>query len=243
MRNNFLSIIIPLYNEEKRIMKLSEINKFLFDQKFESEVLLVNDGSTDNTPLTAKEIVQKFPNKNIFKIISYPNNKGKGFAIRMGMLEANGQYRLFTDIDLSTPLEEFNKFKPFLKKFDIVIGSRKRKGARLIKRQPELREKLGKGFTKLSQLALGLNLTDFTCGFKCFSIEAAEEIFKRQRIERWGFDSEDLFIANKLGFSIKEVPVTWENDSETKVRLPKDIINSFSDLIKIRINNIKGLYS
>jgi len=241
-KKTFLSIIIPLYNEERRIASLLKISEYLKSQKFTSEVLLVNDGSIDNTFLKLKKLIENLPNKKNYKIISYRENKGKGYAIKKGMLEAMGQYRLFTDIDLSTPINEFNNFLPLLKDYSIVIGSRKRKGAKLLKHQSELREKLGKGFTKLSQLSLGLNLTDFTCGFKCFSSESAEAIFSRQKIERWGFDSEILFLAKKLHFSIKEVPVTWENDTETKVRLPQDIIISLSDLIKIRLNEFKKFY-
>ena len=240
-QNKYLSIIIPFYNEEKRIKSLSKICDFLRKQQFTSELIFVNDGSVDNSKKEIKKYLKNLKFKN-YKFISYKQNKGKGYAIREGMLSATGDYRLFTDIDLSTPIEEFNKFKPFLNKYDLVIGSRKRRGAILIRRQSEFREKLGKGFTLISQIALGLNLTDFTCGFKCFSADAAQAIFSRQKIKRWGFDSEILFLAKKLHFSIKEVPVIWENDSETKVKLPQDIITSLSDLFKIRLHDFKKDY-
>lgn len=238
-KSPFVSIIVPLYNEEGRIVNLSRIYRYFDRSRLTYEVILINDGSRDRTVKKIKALSKNFN----FNLISNERNYGKGFAIKMGMLEANGKYRLFTDIDLSTPIEEFNKFMPHLKNYAIVIGSRKKKESRLIVHQPKIREKLGKGFTKLSQLCLGLRLTDFTCGFKCFSKEASEKIFSRQKIDRWGFDAEILFIGKKMGLNIKEIPVIWENNIETKVKLPQDIISSLSDLMKIRYNNLKGLYS
>lgn len=236
-----LSAIIPLYNEEKRITTLSKIYSYLNKQKFSWEIILVNDGSKDNTKKVATNMIKTNSFKNV-QLISYKRNRGKGFAVKKGMLKAKGEYRLFIDIDLSTPIEEFKKFLPFIKKFDIVIGSRKRKGAKLIKRQSRLREILGKGFTRLSRNILNIKVTDFTCGFKCFSAKAAKKIFSRQRINRWGFDAEILFLAQKLNLPIKEVAVIWRNDSETKVRLPKDIIVSLFELFKIRYYALKNLY-
>lgn len=238
-KRKFLSIVIPVYNEEKRLEGLEKVSSYLQSRNFSSELILVNDGSTDNTPRRLKNLSKRI---SIVKIVSYKENRGKGFAIKTGILEAIGKYRLFTDIDLSTPIEEFDKFFPHLAKHDVVIGSRKRRGARLLVRQPLLRESLGQGFTLLSQALLQLPLSDFTCGFKCFSQRAAEKIFSRQKIERWGFDAEVLFIAKKMGFSIKEVPVSWKNDSQTKVRLPQDIITSLSELIKVRYNDLKKAY-
>ena len=139
-------------------------------------------------------------------------------------------------------MEEFSKFYPYLKKYDILIGSRKLKGAKLINRQPIIREYLGRGFTLLSRIILGVNISDFTCGFKCFSKQAAEKIFTRQKINRWGFDSEILFIAKNKGLKIKEIPVKWSNDERTKVKFPDDLIRSFSELLQIRYNHFKNLY-
>ncbi|MDP3973559.1 MAG: glycosyltransferase family 2 protein [Candidatus Daviesbacteria bacterium] len=238
----FLSIIIPFYNEGGRIANLSLLFHYLRQKKFSTEVILVNDGSTDESLKLIRKILKQLPPHHFFELISYQMNKGKGFAIKTGMLKAKGDYRLFTDIDFSTPIEEFDNYLPHLKKFDILIGSRKKRGAKLLMHQPKIREKLGKGFTKLSQIFLGLNLLDFTCGFKCFSKKAAEEIFRRQRIDRWGFDSEILFIGKKRGFNIKEMPVTWRDDSNTKVKLPHDIITSLYDLLRIRLNNFKKYY-
>ncbi len=238
----YLSIIIPLYNEEKRLINLPNIYNYLNNQKFNWEIILVNDGSKDNTKKIATNIIKNNSFKKV-RLISYKNNRGKGFAVKNGMLKARGEHRLFIDIDLSTPIEELKKILIFINKFDIIIGSRKRKGAQVIKHQPKIREKLGKEFTRLSRKILGLKVTDFTCGFKCFSANSAKKIFSIQKIERWGFDAEILFLAQKLNMSIKEVAIVWKNDGETKVRLPKDMIISFLDLLKIRYYTIRNLYS
>lgn len=234
----FISVIIPVYNEESRIWKLSKIYRYLSKLDTNFEIIVIDDGSFDQTLKRLRNLNKKFR----FSLISYKKNRGKGFAVKTGMLTAKGKYRLFIDIDLSTPIKELNNFLPYLKKHDVIIGSRKTLGAKLKRRQKFIRETLGKGFTTLSRLMLQLNISDFTCGFKCFSQKAADEIFKRQRIERWGFDSEVLFIAKRLGFSIKEVPVIWSNDPKSKVRFPHDLFHSLTDLLKIRYHHFKKMY-
>lgn len=234
----FLSIIIPLYNEQGRLKKISQIYKFLDRQDFNYEVIPVNDGSEDDTLKKLKLLSKKFK----FHLVTYAKNRGKGFAVKSGMLAAKGRFRLFIDIDLSTPIAEISKFLPHLAKHHLLIGSRKMTGSDLLIRQSPLREALGKSFTVLSRLVLNLNVSDFTCGFKCFSKKAAEDIFSRQKIERWGFDSEILFLAKKLGYEIKEVPVQWSNDPKTRVKFPLDVITSLMDLCIIRYNNLKKKY-
>lgn len=229
----FLSIIIPLYNEVTRLKNLIKVYDFFESNNINYEIILVNDGSNDKT----LSYLKKFPKKYKYRLVSYKVNMGKGYAIKEGMLAANGKFRLFTDIDLSTPIEEFNKFIPYLNKYDLIIGSRKTKGSTLKKRQPLIRESLGKVFTLISQTILNLETSDFTCGFKCFSQKAAIEIFNKQTVNRWGFDSEILFLAKKLRFKTKEVPVTWFDDPRSKVKFPQAIISSIADLIKIRLNN------
>lgn len=229
----FLSIIIPLYNEVTRLKNLIKVYDFFESNNINYEIILVNDGSNDKT----LSYLKKFPKKYKYQLVSYKVNMGKGHAIKEGMLAANGKFRLFTDIDLSTPIEEFNKFIPYLNKYDLIIGSRKTKGSTLKKRQPLIRESLGKVFTLVSQTILNLETSDFTCGFKCFSQKAAIEIFNKQTVNRWGFDSEILFLAKKLRFKTKEVPVTWFDDPRSKVKFPQAIISSIADLIKIRLNN------
>lgn len=239
IKQPFLSIIIPLFDEEKRIKNLKKITSYLRAQKFSWEIIVVNDGSTDRTYKRLLELKKKLR----FKLLSYSENLGKGFAIKTGMLNAKGKFRLFLDIDLSTPITEIENFIPHLKKYDIVIGSRKLKNSILITRQPLLREHLGKMFTLLSQIILQVNISDFTCGFKCFSQNAAKQIFTRQTINRWGVDSEILYIGKNKKLSIKEIPVSWKDDPRTKVKFPKDIINSLVELIKIRLNSTRGLYN
>ena len=233
----FLSVIIPLYNEEKRIGNIAHVVKYLSHKQFSWELILVDDGSLDNTKKVAGEIVRKNSG-----LISYSMNRGKGHAIKQGMLAASGLYRLFMDIDLSTPIAEFEKFIPFLGKYDCLIGTRKAKGAKVSVHQPWIRENLGKGFTFLSQLVLGMPVSDFTCGFKSFSAPCARQVFQHSRISRWGFDSEILFLCHKYSFSIKEIPVTWKNDPRTRVRFPHDIFKSFSELLTVRLNDLRGLY-
>lgn len=226
--NIFLSIIVPVFNESKRIKNIHQIIKYLKSKDFASELVVVSDGSTDDT---LKKLLN-FKRKYRFKILNLDSNRGKGYAIKKGMLEARGKYRLFTDIDLSVPIDEFDEFIPLLKRYDIIIGIRKNK---LIIHQPKLRELLGKGFTYLSNKVLNVNVSDFTCGFKCFSKRSAEQIFGRLTVNRWGFDAESLFLASYLGFRIKEFSVTWINKPYTKVKLPQDIFQSLYDLVKIRI--------
>lgn len=237
-KNPHLSIVIPVYNEEKRIKNIATVISYLKKKKYSWEVIIVDDGSTDKTG----KILQSQRNKYHFKLISYSTNVGKGYAIKMGMLTANGKYKLFMDIDLSTPMEEIDNFLPLLKKFDIVIGSRKMKSSKVMIRQSIIREFLGKMFTSISQRILQMNISDFTCGFKCFNKDIADIIFSRQTINRWGFDSEILYIGKNNKHSIKEVPVSWANDPRTRVKFPQDIVNSLNELIKIRLNSLFGLY-
>lgn len=234
-----LSIIIPVYNESKRIDYVSQIFDYFIKQKPSFEMLVINDGSTDDTLVRLEKLEKSYR----FKIITYPINRGKGYAIKTGMLQAQGKHRLFMDVDLSTPLNEWGKFIPFLNRYDVIIGTRKTDHANLLIHQSLIRENLGKGFTFLSQKILGIGVSDFTCGFKCFSQQAAEKIFTKQTINRWGFDSEILFLTKKYKLRIHEIPVMWKNDPRTKVRFPQDIINSFSELLTIRINDFKKIYN
>lgn len=234
----YLSIIVPVFNEENRLHSLDKVVTFFQPFPFQWELIVVDDGSTDSTlaklePWAAREEVT---------IIAYKPNRGKGYAIKQGMLQAKGQYRLFMDIDLSTPLEEFYHFQPFLGQYDILIGTRKRSQGQIIEHQPWLRESLGRGFTWLSRMILQVQASDFTCGFKIFTDSAAKIIFPRLRIDRWGFDAEIIYLAKKFGLSVHEIGVRWRNDPLTKVNLKKDIWRSFRDLIQVRLNDWRGLY-
>lgn len=238
VKRPFISVIIPVYNEEERLVNFETIYNFFKSQKFSSEIIFVNDGSKDKT-LT---ILKKLRKLRSFKLINYEMNRGKGYAIKTGMLSASGEHCLFFDIDLSTPLEELFKFLIHFGKYDVIIGTRKKSRAKLLKRQSLIRENLGKAFTLLSQITLQVPVSDFTCGFKYFSKQAAEDIFTKAKINRWGFDSEILFIATRKRLKIKEIPVTWKNDPQTKVRFPQDIINSLQELALIRWHYLRKAY-
>ena len=234
----FLSIIIPVYNESKRLSSLNKITNFFKKTLYPVELILVNDGSTDVT--LAK--LNKLANKLKFKIISYPINQGKGFAVKQGMLSASGRYSGFMDIDLSTPLEQIDSFLKYFPQSDVVIGSRRLNQSNVIKSQPWIRQTLGKGFTFICQKVLNLPYSDFTCGLKIFKTIAARKIFKKLSINRWGFDAEMLFIAHNLGLKIKETPVSWINDDRSQVKLSSDIIGSLKELLTIRLNHFKKIY-
>ncbi len=230
-----LSIIIPVYNEEKRIgVAFREVGDFIIHKsaEYNLEIIFVNDGSSDNT----KSAIEKYTeNKNgIIKLISYSVNKGKGYAVRQGMLAANGDYILMADADMSTSLFEVDKFLPFMEKgVPVIIGTRKNKGAILIKKQPWYRQKMGEAYAFLASFFTGVNIKDFGCGFKMFSKTAARDIFSSAFINRWIFDTEILFLAKKNSYAFEEVGVSWKNDEDTRVNVISDSFSSFYDLIRI----------
>jgi len=237
----FLSVIIPAYNEEKRLPKtLEEIDKYLREKPYNYEILVVNDGSKDRTVEVAESLIPKIKN---LKVTGYEKNRGKGFAVRFGMMEAKGKFRLFTDADNSTPIRETEKMWPeFEKGADVVIGSREIKGAILDPPQPLFRRFLGEGFKLLRKIIVGLwEIQDTQCGFKCFRAEVVEKIFPKCKIDRFAFDPEILILAKKAGYKIKEIPIYWRNDPHSKVKF-KSIFNMAKDLLKIRLNLILGRY-
>lgn len=238
----YLSVIIPAYNEERRLPKtLREIDKYLRNQPYDYEIVVVSDGSTDKTA----EIVEnlKFEIKNL-KLINNKINQGKGAVVRQGMLEAKGEHRLFADADNSTSIDQIEKMWPeFTKGYDIVIGSRDIKGAVLDPPQPFLRKiVLGEGFKLFRKIVVGLwGIADTQCGFKVFSKRAAEIIFPKCKINRFAFDLEILVIGKKAGYRIKEIPVIWENDLFSTVKF-KSMIKMGADLFRIRWNIIARKY-
>ena len=237
----YLSVIIPAYNEEKRLPKtLRAIDAYLKRQSYDYEILVVNDGSKDRTFEVAKNLESEIKN---LKATGYEKNQGKGFAVRFGLLEAKGEYRVFTDADNSTSIDQVEKMWPEFKKgYDIVIGSRDVKGAEVAVPQAYWRRRLGDFFNLLVQLICGLwGIWDTQCGFKGFTNEAAEKILPGCRINRFAFDPEMLIIAKKLGFKIKEVPIRWVNDPHSKVNF-KSMIKMLLDLLKIRWNLICRKY-
>lgn len=237
----FLTVVIPAYNEEKNIADtLEEIAGYLNEKKFTHEIMIVDDGSRDNTGESAKKMSSLFNN---FKIITNRHNMGKGFSVKKPMLEASGKYALFMDADNSTSIYEFDKFLPYLKEnYDIVIASRRLKNSVVAEPQPFLRAKMGKFYIFLAQIFLKLDIKDFNCGFKAYNMKSARFIFGLQRMNDWSFDVELLFLANKYRLKIVEVPVRWVHKSGSKVRPIKDAFGSFLNIIKIKINDLKHLY-
>jgi glycosyltransferase involved in cell wall biosynthesis len=231
-----LSVVIPVFNEEDRVGKALKICQ-KFAKKYPGwEFILVNDGSTDKTA----EIIKK---NSSFKLISYAENRGKGYALKRGIAKATKPLVLICDVDFSTPLSEVNLLYPFIKKgAEVVIGSRRAQGAKVLIHQPFWREWLGQQFTNLSKLWLGLKVSDVTCGFKLFKKKEAKQLFKLSQIKRWGYDAEILFLAKKLGYQVVDVAVSWKNDEKTKVSMGKDIVISFIDLMLIRWYNLTNQY-
>lgn len=235
----FLSVVVPVYNEHARLHHLSKISRYLAKVPFTSELLVVDDGSSDATPTLLLQLQQQFP----IKVITSAVNRGKGHAVKQGMLHAKGQWRVFMDVDLSVPLPTIKQLVEQLQTdADIVIGTRRRRESQVLVRQPFWREYFGKAFTFFSQRWLGLTTSDFTCGFKCFSQESSQRIFSQMHIERWGFDTESLFIAQKLGFAVLEMPVHWKNDPKTRVKFPQDLLRSLLDLFEIKYHSWRGRY-
>lgn len=225
-----LSIVVPVYNEEKTIEKaLDEIISYTKN----AEIIVVNDGSEDSTVKKVKAYKQVV-------LISQPKNMGKGAAVRRGMLEAKGDFILFLDADMSTPI---NQLKQCLKeKTDVVIGSRALKDSVISVHQPFYREILGKTFNKLVQLFAVPGIWDTQCGFKLFSKKAAKEIFSRARLNGFSFDVEALYLARRLGFKIREVPVVWIDNPDSTVHPVKDSLRMFRDIFRIHWYSLTGKY-
>lgn len=236
-----LTLILPVYNEAKRLEKAFLRLKQIHDCYPGWQIIFVDDGSTDKTKqVLEKKIKQQ---RRQMELISYSPNQGKGYAIKKGIEQASSKYALFSDIDFSTPLEELALFKPYMERdVDIVIGTRKVKGALITQHQPFLREWLGRQFTDLANFWLGTDISDYTCGFKLFKTEVAKKIFAKQRIKRWAFDAEILFLAQAENLKLVEVPVLWSNDKKTKVRLSRDILITLWELFQIRSNYLRGVY-
>lgn len=242
-----LNFVIPVFNEENRIKHaLSELKQGSFSHDFSLEkVIFVDDGSTDKTLSLIKSQKKSIEKKLKIKIeiISYKNNKGKGYAVCKGMLASSSDYTLFFDADMSTSLSEIKKFIPWMKKgVDSIIGTRKNGKATVIKYQPLYRQLLGKGFTAITNIVLQKRVTDYTCGFKAFSKQAKDHIFSMTSINRWVYDAEIIFLSGKFGYAIQEVPVLWADKSESKVSIVKDTIYSLYELLAIRAIDVLGKY-
>jgi len=237
----FLSIIIPAYNEEKRIPNtLLKLLNYLSTKSYQWEIILVDDGSTDRTSEIAREVIKN----NSLTVIKNHLNQGKGYSVKRGVLSSTGKVLLFSDADLSTPIEELDKMLLWIDKgYDILIGSRALPESIIETRQPWYRQLMGKTFNLLVQSLVLKGFNDTQCGFKCFTRESALRVFTLQRLTGFAFDVEILYIAQKCGFKIKEQPVRWINSPESKVRLLKGPLSMILELLKIRFYDWKGYYS
>ena len=237
-----LSIVVPAFNEEQRLPKsLRSIQSYLKSRRLRAEVLVVDDGSTDATPKLVEASRNGFPE---LRLISNGRHRGKGFSVRHGMLEARGEFALFTDADLSAPIEEADKLLAPLRdgSHDGAIGSRAVDRGLIEVHQPAHRERAGIVFNRIVRGLTGLQFRDTQCGFKAFRREKARVIFDQQRIEGFGFDPEILFLAQQKGLRIAEIPVRWAHDPTTKVKLLRDSMRMFLDLLAIRWNALLGRY-
>jgi len=236
----FLSIIIPAFNEERRISStLEKVLAFLETQDYESEIIVVENGSQDRTADIVKQLQSGHSSLHLLR----ETRAGKGLAVRRGMLTAKGTYRFICDADLSMPIEEVNCFlPPRLESFDIAIASREVPGA-VRYDEPVYRHIIGRGFSLLVRLFTGLKIQDTQCGFKCFRAEIVDELFHQQVVDGWTFDVEVLFLAHRRGYTIVEVPIPWYFHPGSRVRIVQDTVRMFCDLIRIRINAIRGVYA
>jgi len=235
-----LSIVIPAYNEERRLpASLARIQAFLSARGGVNEVLVVDDGSTDLTPSIVQDRQLTWP---ALRLIRNGENRGKGYSVRHGMLEAHGEIALFTDADLSSPIEEAEKLLASLETHDVAIGSRALDRRAIEVHQSPLREWAGILFNFLARLILGIRFEDTQCGFKAFRLAQAQIVFSQQKIQDFGFDPEILFLCQKYGLQVAEVSVRWAHDPATKVHVYRDSALMFFDLLKIRWNWARGVY-
>ncbi len=241
-----ISVIIPAYNEETRLPQtLVRVCEYLQRRIAPGEIIIVNDGSRDRTAEAAREFARSAASPSVVvKVLENPGNRGKGYSVRHGMLAARGEWALFSDADLSAPIEECDKLLAAAETAgaDIAIGSRAVDRSLIGIHQSIFRENAGRLFNALMRLATGLPFRDTQCGFKLFSRRAARSIFARQRLERFGFDVEVLYLARKLGFRAIEVPVRWSHSEGTKVRMLGDSVDMFFDLWRVRRNDWARLY-
>lgn len=239
VENPLLSIIIPALNEERRLPpSLEKIDAFLKTQPFSAEVIVVDNGSKDRTA----EIVRDFSVEHPYVRLIQLKERGKGRAVKAGMLDAKGDYRFICDTDLSMPIEEIVKFlPPHSDGYDISIATREGKDARRID-EPEYRHFMGRVNNLIIKFTAVRGFEDTQCGFKMFNRESAEDLFGVQLMNGIGFDVEILFIAKRRGYKIREVPITWYFDPDSKIRLVQDSLNMLREIWEIRQNWRKGLY-
>jgi glycosyltransferase involved in cell wall biosynthesis len=236
------SFIIPAYNESSRIRPtLDELLRHASEQNWDVEILVVDDGSRDDTAQIVRQYGKAHPQ---VLLVENPGNRGKGYSVRNGMLQARGEICLFTDADLSSPMSEAHAlFGALAAGTDIAIGSRWLRAELQTERQPLYRQLFGRIFNLVLRVFLGLRFADTQCGFKAFRRQAAQRVFPLQKIERWGFDPEILFLARRMGLTVKEVPVVWAHSEGTRLHPFRDGLRMFLEVLRIRWYAIAGAYN
>jgi dolichyl-phosphate beta-glucosyltransferase len=235
----FLSIVIPAFNEASRLpASLEQVTSYLAAQAYTSEILVVDDGSADDTAGAAEAFASRFP---ALRVLRQPH-RGKGGTVKAGMLAAQGEHILFADADFSMPVGDLAKFLPVLRAgYDVAIASREGPGARRF-HEPEYRHLMGRVYNLIVQVFAIRGLRDTQCGFKCFRRGVAQQVFALQTMDGWGFDVEVLFIARKRGFRITEVPIDWYYGASSKVSPVRDTIRMFQEVFQVRWNDLRGRY-
>ncbi len=234
-----LSIVVPVFNEAGRVAAcVEQATAYLAAQPYASELIVVSDGSTDATAQIAREA-----GRERVQVIEMPANRGKGFAVRTGVFAATGSQVLFSDVDFSTPIHEVERFLAAVAAgFDVVVGSRALPGSDVRVRQAWWRQSMGRTFNHIARAAIGFEMRDTQCGFKCFRREAARSIFSRAHIDRYAFDVELLWIAQRLKLRVGELPVIWADDPHSKVHPIRDSLRMLVDLAAIRRHSARGAY-
>lgn len=239
MNTPFLSIIIPAHNEESRLPRtLERISQFVSAQKYSHEIIVVENGSTDRTFEIAQHFASTHPNLTVL----HEDRPGKGNAVQRGMLEARGEYRFLCDADLSMPIEELAKFlPPNLNDFDIAIGSREAPGA-IRYNEPSYRHLGGRAINLAIRMLILPGLNDTQCGFKCFRAEVSDTLFRQQTLMGWSFDIELLYLARQKKMRIREIPIQWYFDADSKVNAVRDALLMIGDIFRIHLNALRGRY-
>ena len=237
----YYSFIIPAYNESERLAtSLPKVFAYIRERQIQAEVIVVNDGSSDDTAEIARSLASRYPQT---RLLENPGNRGKGYSVRNGMLHAHGDVLLFTDADLSSPIYEATKlFAAIEGGADVAIGSRWLEAGLQTERQPWYRQLYGRLFNLALRMVLGLKYRDTQCGFKAFTRAAAQTVFSRQRVERWGFDPELLFLANKFKLRTVEVAVQWAHDHRSKISPIRDGLKMGVEMLAVRWNDLRRLY-
>ena len=239
MNKPFLSIIIPAHNEENRLPRtLEEIFSFLEKQNYPSQVIVVENGSSDKTLEIANDFAKKYPSLTVI----HEERSGKGSAIRRGVIAAQGEYRFICDADLSMPIDDLPKFlPPAVEHFDIAIGSREAPGS-IRYNEPSYRHIGGRAINLVIRALILPGLNDTQCGFKCFRAETTIELFQKQTLTGWSFDIELLYLARRKKLRIREIPIRWRFDPDSKVSALRDALRMIGDIFRIRLNQLRGVY-